>query len=380
MREPQDVFNPEHYADVRLPAMQAKTLPPWCYTSEAFYAREVERIFGQSWNMVGRAELVPNPGDFFTLDLAGVPLIIMRGIDSAVRAFSNSCPHRGTRLLDGNGNCPRRITCPYHSWSFSPDGTLLAAAGMEQTQDFDRSAYGLVEVDSDNYGGFIFVRLSKSGPSLIEYLGDFPDQLGSYGFSDLVCTRVKEYDVTCNWKVYVENQREGYHVPTVHRGTLGSQPAEQLVTRGNWSGAFFRKKGSEGVMKGETAPFPALPTLVGKPAEGTHFALIYPHTFLGMTSDSVWWMECRPNGPSQTKVVVGSCFHKSVVARPDFAEEAKKYYVRWDTSHPEDNMIAERAQKGLSSPLARQGRYAALEKGVHTISNWMLDRVIGPSN
>lgn len=379
MSTPPNLFDPAHYAGVRKPALDAQTLPPWCYTSPQFYEREQERIFRRTWNFVGRKELVPNPGDYYTLELAGVPLVLMRGEDGEVRAFSNTCPHRGTRLLDGRGTCVRRVTCPYHSWAFSFDGALAAAAGMEQTRGFDKASYGLIPIRLESYGGFLFANFGSGSESLPDYLGDFPEQLGSYGFEELACTRIKHYEVECNWKIYVENQREGYHVPTVHRGTLGSQPAVQLETRGNWSGAFFRKKGSEGVLKGEKAPFPPITSLEGRAAEGTHFTLVYPHTFIGLTMDAVWWMECRPKGPSHVTVVVGSCFPKSTIARPDFEEGAARYYERWDKSHPEDNVIAERVQKGLESPFARPGRYAALEQGVHTISNWIVDRVIGPT-
>lgn len=380
MSEPVNMFDPAHYAAVRRPAMEAETLPPWCYTSRAFYEREIEKIFRQTWNMVGREELVPKPGDFFTLDLADIPIIIVRGRDNTVRAFSNVCAHRGTRLLDGTGNCGSHITCPYHSWSYRLDGTLAAAAGMQDTINFDKGKNGLVPVRLESYGGFLFVNFNPNAESLVEYLGDFPDQLGSYNFDDLVCTRVKRYDIACNWKVYVENQREAYHVPTVHRTSLGPQPAVQIETRGNWSGSFIKKDSSEGVLRGEVAPFPRIPTLTGRAAEGINFALIYPHCFMGFSMDCVWWMECRPYGPSQTAVVVGSCFPKSTVARPDFEQNVEKYYRRWDVSHPEDNAISELVQRGLSSPLARPGRYAPLEKGVHRISNWILDRVIGPAH
>src|SRR5688572_30293903 len=90
-----DLFDPRTYANVRKPLLEAETLPPACYTSEEFFKREVETIFMKVWNFVGRADLAPNSGDYYTVDFAGVPLLIVRGEDNQVRAFVNSCRHRG---------------------------------------------------------------------------------------------------------------------------------------------------------------------------------------------------------------------------------------------------------------------------------------------
>ena len=104
MKHPEDIFNPRHYKRVRLPQLEAETLPPWCYTSQAFYEREVERIFMRYWVFIGRSDCLPDPGDYFTLDPVDVPLIVVRDGDGEVRAFANTCRHRGTRLADGQGN------------------------------------------------------------------------------------------------------------------------------------------------------------------------------------------------------------------------------------------------------------------------------------
>ena len=128
---------------------------------------------------------------------------------------------------------------------YSLDGTLRAAAGMEETQNFDLADYGLTQFRLATWEGFLFINFSQNDKSLIDYLGDLPEILGSYNFSEMICTRRKIYDVACNWKVYIENQREAYHVSTVHRTSLGSQASVQLTTSGNWSGAFL-ERGSTG--------------------------------------------------------------------------------------------------------------------------------------
>jgi phenylpropionate dioxygenase-like ring-hydroxylating dioxygenase large terminal subunit len=388
MSENKDLLDLRNFEKMRRPTMEAELLPPWCYTSQDFYNREIEQIFMKTWNFVGRAELVPKPGDYITMRFAGVPIIVLRDLEGNVRAFSNSCRHRGSRLLSGEGNC-NAIICPYHSWTYQLNGSLSGAAGMEKTIDFRREDHGLVPVRLENWEGFLFLNFQPNGESLEEHLGDFPDQLGSYKFSDMVCTRRKTYNLKCNWKLYIENQNEGYHVRTVHYNSLFGPrygkaaphtltPVTRPKTRGNWMRIHLGLKGTEGIKRGETTTFPPIGGLEGLNAEGTNFVQLFPSTFFAFTTDCMWWMECRPHGPAETEVIVGSCFPSSTVARQDFAEQSQKYYARLDESHPEDNLACEYQQEGLSSPLSKLGRYSHMEEGVHTIALWVADRMMRP--
>jgi nitrite reductase/ring-hydroxylating ferredoxin subunit len=121
--EPDDVFEPSHYAGVRRRWDTAETLPGWCYTSPRFYQRERERIFFRYWNCIGHQSRVPEPSSYLAFDFMGVPLIVVRGADREIRAFVNSCPHRGSQIVEGT--CTR-LQCPYHNWTFALDGSLFA--------------------------------------------------------------------------------------------------------------------------------------------------------------------------------------------------------------------------------------------------------------
>src|SRR5687767_6439820 len=114
MEPEHEIFDPKLYSNVRLPVMEAETLPPWCYFSEAFYQREVARIFTKVWNFIGRADQIPKPGDYFTVEFVGNPIIVVRDAGGQLRAFANTCRHRGTVLVDGEGHCST-FACPYHS-------------------------------------------------------------------------------------------------------------------------------------------------------------------------------------------------------------------------------------------------------------------------
>src|SRR5215813_1574736 len=143
MTEPADIFHPRHYAAVRKPFGAAGTLPGWCYTSERFYAREVERIFMRHWNCIGRVDRIPNPGDYLALEFARVGIVVVRDKAGVVRAFSNSCRHRGSAVAEGLGNCDF-LQCPYHHWTYALDGTLIGTPLVQENDHFTRKDYGLV--------------------------------------------------------------------------------------------------------------------------------------------------------------------------------------------------------------------------------------------
>ena len=146
----QELFDPRSYVTTRLPVLEAETLPPVAYTLEEFYQREVERIFLKQWNFMGRADLIPNPGDYFAVELVGVPIIVVRDQSGQARAFANHCRHRGTALVTGEGTC-KAFKCPYHSWVYGLDGRLLGTPEMQQTLNFDPSRYGLIPVKLETW-------------------------------------------------------------------------------------------------------------------------------------------------------------------------------------------------------------------------------------
>jgi phenylpropionate dioxygenase-like ring-hydroxylating dioxygenase large terminal subunit len=371
------LFDPALYAGVRRPLAEAESMPPWTYTSEAFLRREIETVFMKEWNFLGRADRIPNPGDYFTVTFAGVPLIIVRGKDDKVRAFANTCRHRGAAMLDNEGNC-KAIRCPYHSWTYDLDGRLIVAPEMEQTPGFREEDYPLIAVRLEQWAGFIFVNFDDAAQGLMAYLGELPEVLASYRMEDMVCVRRKEYEIACNWKIYVENAMEAYHVATVHRSTLSRQkgifPTVEPAS-GEWMALHKEHEGSRALLTGDSG-FPRIPTLQGKAAKGSYYPLIFPSTMFGCTTDCMWWLELHPLSAARTRLIVGSCFPREISRRSDFEEVVQRYYKRWDISIPEDNEISARQQVGLASPFSRPGRLSHAEPLVHVFNNWVLDRVL----
>ena len=378
---PPDIFDPAHYAGVRLPSLEAETLPPWAYTSQAFYEREVETIFMKVWNFIGRADHIPDPGDYFTLELVGVPIIVVRDQQRQLRAFVNSCRHRGTILVEGQGSC-RAFKCPYHSWAYSLEGELIGAPEMQKTSGFDCADYPLHTIRLETWAGFLFVSFDRDAAPLADYLGDLPDNLAGHTGGDLVCVRRKAYELNCNWKLFAENAKEAYHIGTVHRKTINQYASaesagyEWVDVRGQYSMNYAKHPGSMALLKGD-AGFPIIETLTGRTREGTYSPFVFPSTYIAATIDTLWYLELHPHGPDRTTLIHGACFPRAVTERPDFHELVKHYYKRWDITIEEDNAICEMQQRGVSSRFATPGRFCFRERVVHQIDNWVLDRVLG---
>jgi len=376
-----DIFDPSHYGSTRLADSEAETLPAWAYTSPEFYEREVERIFMRVWNFIGRAEHIPNPGDYFTLEFAGVPIIVVRDDAGRLRAFVNSCRHRGTILVEGEGNC-RAFRCPYHSWVYALDGELLNAPEMQKTSNFDCGDYPLVAIRLETWAGFVFINFDDNAEPLLAYLGDFTENLAGHA-ADLVCVRRKVYELKCNWKLFAENAKEAYHIATVHRKTINQYASaevaryESVEVRGQYAMNYAEHPGSMALLKGDSG-FPTIRTLEGRARHGTLSPFIFPSTYIAATIDTLWYLELHPHGPDRTTLVHGACFPRAVVERPDFDEVVKNYYRRWDITIEEDNAICELQQRGLASRINGRGRFCHRERVVHRIDNWVLDRVLGP--
>lgn len=378
---PADFLDPRHYAGVRKPLLEAETMPVWTYTSDAFYRREVERIFMKVWNFLGRAEQVPNPGDYFAANFAGVPIIVVRAEDGQVRAFANTCRHRGSELLEGKGNC-RAIVCPYHSWTYALDGRLVGAPEMGKTAGFRNEENGLMPVRLETWEGFLFVCFDPKAPPLSAYLGGLGEKVAPYRLGDMVLARRREYVMECNWKLFVENAKESYHIATVHKSTINKYASARTAgywveeAKGEYCVTFAQHEGSMALLQGD-AGFPVMESLAGlREAGGTCAPLIYPSTYLACTIDCAWYLELHPMGPGRTKLIHGALFPKDRIGRADFETIAANYYKRWDITIDEDIVASDRQQRGLSSPFALPGRFSHREPLVHEIDNWVLNRVL----
>ena len=196
------------------------------------------------------------------------------------------------------------------------------------------------------------------------------------------CARRKTFTMDCNWKLFVENAKESYHIATVHRSTINKYASAKAAgywveePTGEYVITFAQHEGSMALLK-DAKGFPTIESLVGRrEGGGTYAPLIYPSTYLACTIDCAWYLEMHPISANRTVLVHGALFPRDRLARPDFEELAKNYYKRWDVTIEEDIEASIRQQKGIETPFAPAGRFSYREPLVHQIDNWVLDQVL----
>jgi len=241
-------------AATRAPLAQARHGPGAIYHSPDVFRLEKERLFMRDWLCVGRVEELARPGDYMTLRLLDEPVLLVRGRDGAIKAFSNVCAHRGVEVATGAGHAGE-FRCPHHGWRYDLGGRLVAAPGLDDTAGFDPGACGLRPIRTGAWAGWIFLTFDEAAPPLATHLAHYAEDFAFLRQEDcrLAGTFVAEFD--CNWKLIVENLMDFYHVETIHKASFAG-PEYRFDTQGR----LFRLRPGGGV----AAFYDAAPMVFGK--------------------------------------------------------------------------------------------------------------------
>lgn len=194
---------------------RAATLPAAAYTDPAIARIEREAVFARHWQLVARADQVRDPGDHAVAEIAGLPLLIVRGEDGTLRALHNVCRHRAGPLASCDGRGAKALRCQYHGWTYRLDGSLRSAPEMDDAPDFDIAAIRLPQARVAEWQGLVFTALADA-PPLSVVLDGIDARITGHPIAGYVLDRRRSYEIACNWKVYVDNYLEGYHVPHIH--------------------------------------------------------------------------------------------------------------------------------------------------------------------
>ncbi|MGA9470822.1 MAG: aromatic ring-hydroxylating dioxygenase subunit alpha [Terriglobales bacterium] len=205
--------------DTSAPLAEASTIPaPW-YVDARIAELERQTVFSRSWQAMGRIDQVAHPGRFVTAQIAGEPVVAVRGNDGVLRAFYNVCRHHAAAVVTEPCGHAAILHCPYHGWNYGLDGSLKGMPEFEGVRNFDRGDNGLVPVKVDTWEQFVLVNLDPNAEPLSEFLGALIKRVAPLGLSKLHHFTTKTYDIACNWKVFVDNYLDGgYHVPHLHKG------------------------------------------------------------------------------------------------------------------------------------------------------------------
>ena len=361
------------------PVAHASSLPPECYTSESFWAFEREAVFGHSWFCVGRLEEVPQPGDWFSIDVAGEPLLVVRGEGDEVHVLSNVCTHRHHLVAEGRGHVERYFRCPLHSWAFEPDGTLAHPTGMHATEDFDASQWCLPRLRTEVWHGFVFANHDPDAAPLAPSLARLEPEMRAHGVAYLRTTPVEETAVfPWNWKTMHEGGIEPFHTHFLHKGVHDFAPWPELDDARPGEGMVMHatrfREPDQSFNPIWKALFPPLPGLSEEQRQRVTFVALLPTLYFGLMPDHVFWLLILPEGPDGMRLRQGYLLHPTAWEVPNvehriqwIADGLSAYFV-------DDASANASIQRGRSSRYARPGRYAAEEAPLPHLNRWLAAR------
>jgi choline monooxygenase len=359
---------------------KASTLPAWTYTHRDVLAVEQRRIFARTWQPIGATADVAEPGSFLTAEVAGAPILVVRDAgrnggppgSGELRAFYNVCRHRAGPLAEG---CGRRktLTCRYHGWTYALDGRLLATPEFDGVQGFDKATNGLLPVRVAVWGPFVFVNLTPPDEPcepLESVLGAIPAEAAPYALETMTRGERRDYVVACNWKVYVDNYLEGYHLPVVHPGLNReldyAQYRVETFRRYSRQHAPIRPGNPDAKVQRQYAG------TTSEPMSALYY-WVFPNWMVNVYPDNVSINIVVPQGPDETLTIFEWYFRPDVLA----SKEARERVVSFgDEIQHEDIAICEAVQKRLGSGVYDRGRFSvARENGVHHFQGLVLEHL-----
>ncbi len=324
-------------------------LPALAYTSDDFLGLENRHLFSKHWVLAGFAHELTKPGDLQPVQVAGLPLFLLRDGDGEIRAFHNVCRHRNLKLVDAAGNCGKMIRCPYHSWSYDLCGALKNApyfggGAQQQPDNFDFDAHGLVPVHCAAWHDWIFVNLADRPDDFEAFLAPIKRLLGETRVEDYRPVATFEFDeVACNWKLLMENFIEPYHVQFVHKTTT-KQPLDDHSTfvEAHCVGSLVELNDAQQA----GADFSALGVT-------SHYLTLFPSFILGTYQpDQLGVYLHRP-------LDAGHTYQRRVIYthKDSTYSDAEISQLRdlWQSVHLEDHEMCVRMQQGRRSPQAADG-------------------------
>ena len=285
--------------DPLLPDDSFEPLPPRAYTAQDWFDREQDLIFDRCWQFAGLVADLPEPKSYLCTKAGRHPLIVLRGEDGELRAFHNICRHRGAQLLEGQGTLQSTIVCPYHSWGYALDGRLK---GVPQKQFFPglcKDSLGLKPAACRVWNGVVFVHPDPDAEPLEDWLGGFPDRAGPHRLEELVEVLNQRYEIAANWKIYVENFLDTYHLWHLHSKSLGDYLDYSLLS---WDFLGPHWVSHLPLSNPEQVDTSELPLIAGIPPSqrGVFSHLLFPN--FGIVADATSWssLHVLPVAPDRT--------------------------------------------------------------------------------
>ena len=334
------------------------SLPGWLYFDSEFFEAEKKAFLRAAPQVVCHESEIARPGEWRSLEYLGESVIVMRGNDGAVRAFSNVCRHRGSRLVDGSGGCARVLTCPYHAWSYGRDGRLVGVPHRDEYPGLQTETFGLHPVPLENWHGFLFVTLEPGAPSVAQMMAPYEDEVAPYRFEELrVMGRVTLRPRPLNWKTIADNYSDHLHIAVGHPGLtrlFGRNyriEAKEHVDR--MEGDLLDKESTNPSERAYQRYLPALADLPASHQRKWLYYKLFPNVAFDIYPDQVDFMQFLPVSATETVI------REISYALPDERREMKAArYLNWRINrrvNAEDTELITRVQLGMQSPTYEAG-------------------------
>jgi phenylpropionate dioxygenase-like ring-hydroxylating dioxygenase large terminal subunit len=339
-----------------LPLEQAETIPSTWYSDPEIFALESNIIFDRTWQYVGMSNRLQATGDRILAQVGSEPVVIVRGKDNRIRAFYNVCRHRGGPLASEDG-CSNMLQCQYHGWTYALDGVLRGVPDFDRVELFDKKDFGLVPIEIAEYHGMLFIALEKPREDLATLLAGVHERIRNVELSELQYHSRVTYQLNCNWKIYVDNYLEGYHVPIVHPELFRMYDFTDYITetRERYSYQHSPLSASETLYSEHLRP--------GRAREALYF-WIWPNLMLNLLPGRLQTNLVRPLSPNRCEVVFDYYYE-------DVTSERANKFIKEDLAfselvQAEDIHICELVQRGVSSRSYDRGRFSTKrENAVH---------------
>jgi len=365
------------------------SLPASWYYDPAQYERELGAIWYREWICVGREDALPQAGDYRVAGIGKQSIIVTRDPDGGLRAFHNTCRHRGSVLCrDAAGRFRNgRIVCPYHTWTYATDGRLLATPGRIESAGFDPADYSLYAAHVASWRGFIFVNLAdRPAGDLASQLGDETANLANWPLESLHTAHSEVHTVRCNWKIFWENYSECYHCPRVHPELCRIMPLYRQAVfdesdlpdrRPGTSGDGGGARVADGVRTWTLDGQSPLPTMAGPTerelAAGVAFASFTAGMFVVAHPDYVRSVRIVPTGPESIELAVDWLLPPEAAAAS--AADLEPILGLAGTVMQQDREICELNQRGLHSLRHEAGVLVAQEHTLWKFHEWLRERL-----
>jgi Rieske 2Fe-2S family protein len=365
------------------------SLPGRWYFDTGHYAAELEAVWYRDWVCVGRMDAIPQAGDYFLAEIGTQRLVVTRDGEGAVRVFHNTCRHRGSLLCtEATGRFRNgRIVCPYHSWTYSFSGDLVATPARLPAADFDERDYSLYAVHAGVWGGYIFVNLCTTPNATLDaFLGAQARLLDNWPLGGMVSVQQDRCTLNCNWKIFWENYSECYHCPRVHPELCKLMPVYRqgvlnYADTPGWQPLDSDDDGRPRVAPGlrswtpdGQSPLPSIPGLSeAEITSGVTFASFTASMFIVAHPDYVRSVRILPRGPESTELIVDWLLLPQT-AQSHLAD-MEQVFATGRLLVAQDGRVCELNQQGIHSRRHAHGVLVPQEHALWEFHEWLRRRL-----